>query len=218
MGDHVDFYEVDGGCARELVALADVRNFPVRIVPLHSAHLCTPQRQLCRHTLCTPMQLASPHSSPRRTGAPCTPSTLLSSAGHANIRTRHATHDAPNQQQGSLRRVQRGPGGPGARVCRLRRDRRRRVIPTRGARKSRVHGVNTCTIACWFLHSTRKVRGKAHHPPDERAKTTDSRLLVLRPDLAVPDPPVGLGSGEGRGRARVVRESHSAHTRYGANG
>ena len=29
MGDHVDFYEVDGGCARELVALADVRNFPV---------------------------------------------------------------------------------------------------------------------------------------------------------------------------------------------
>jgi hypothetical protein len=67
MGDHVDFYEVDGGCARELVALADVRNFPVRIVPLHSAHLCTPQRQLCRHTLYTPMQLASPHSSPRRT-------------------------------------------------------------------------------------------------------------------------------------------------------
>jgi hypothetical protein len=29
------------------------------------------------------------------------------------------------------------------------------VIPTRGARKSRVHGVNTCTIAWWFLHSTR---------------------------------------------------------------
>ena len=32
MGDHVDFYEVDGGCARELVALADVRNYPVRTV------------------------------------------------------------------------------------------------------------------------------------------------------------------------------------------
>ena len=30
MGDHVDFYEVDGGCARELVALADMRNYPVR--------------------------------------------------------------------------------------------------------------------------------------------------------------------------------------------
>ena len=30
MGDHVDFYEVDGGCARELVALADVRKYPVR--------------------------------------------------------------------------------------------------------------------------------------------------------------------------------------------
>ena len=32
MGEHVDFYEVDGGCARELIALADVRNFPVRVV------------------------------------------------------------------------------------------------------------------------------------------------------------------------------------------
>jgi hypothetical protein len=81
------------------------------------------------------------------------------------------------------------------------------VIPTRGARKSRVHGVNTCTIACWFLHSTRKVRGKAHHPPDERAKTTDSRLLVLRPDLAVPDPPVGLED-----RARAGRGSCGSHT------
>ena len=29
MAEYVDFYEVDGGCARELVALADVRNFPV---------------------------------------------------------------------------------------------------------------------------------------------------------------------------------------------
>ena len=29
MADYVDFYEVDGGCARELVALADVRSFPV---------------------------------------------------------------------------------------------------------------------------------------------------------------------------------------------
>lgn len=29
MADYVDFYEVDGGCARELVALADVRKFPV---------------------------------------------------------------------------------------------------------------------------------------------------------------------------------------------
>ena len=29
MADHVDFYEVDGGCARVLVALADVRSMPV---------------------------------------------------------------------------------------------------------------------------------------------------------------------------------------------
>ena len=29
MAEYVDLYEADGGCARELVALADVRNFPV---------------------------------------------------------------------------------------------------------------------------------------------------------------------------------------------
>ena len=84
MGDHVDFYEVDGGCARELVALADVRNFPVSCclwfaprcigaeqLPhlctplLTSAHLCTPLHHSAH--LCTP---ASPHSTPQRMIAP----------------------------------------------------------------------------------------------------------------------------------------------------
>ena len=47
--DAVDFYEIDGGCARELVALADVRSYPVaqvyargalvRTYPIHSAAL-----------------------------------------------------------------------------------------------------------------------------------------------------------------------------------
>merc|ERR1719345_410978 len=37
MGEHVDFYEVDGGCARELVALADVRSFPVAQVYVRGA-------------------------------------------------------------------------------------------------------------------------------------------------------------------------------------
>ena len=134
MGEHVDFYEVDGGCARELIALADVRNFPVRIVsrvmsivsgvkaafPVRmgsgvsaAASIAVRTARCALHTLCTPMQLASPHSSPRHTGAPARLH-LCSSAGDANIRARRAAHDAPDQQQGSLRRVQRGPGGPGA--------------------------------------------------------------------------------------------------------
>ena len=35
--DAVDFYEIDGGCARELVALADVRSYPVAQIYAHGA-------------------------------------------------------------------------------------------------------------------------------------------------------------------------------------
>ena len=56
MSDHVDFYEVDGGCARELVALADVRNFPVS------------RLSLSRFCASACWQPASLHSAPRRIG------------------------------------------------------------------------------------------------------------------------------------------------------